>query len=115
MPRTEDILSTLRMVKEEHLDVRTITMGISLTGCVDRDLRKMCAAIRNRIVSVATGLADTCATVSARYDIPIVNRRLAVTPIARIADGHGVARNSKGSRWNCRSREGCSVWSYVRS
>lgn len=90
MPRTEDILSTLRMTKEEHLDVRTITMGISLTGCVDRDLRKMCAAIRNRIVSVATGLADACATVSARYDIPIVNRRLAVTPIARIADGHGV-------------------------
>ncbi|HTI52023.1 MAG TPA: PFL family protein [Planctomycetaceae bacterium] len=90
MPRTDDILSTLRMVKEEHLDVRTITMGISLTGCVDRDLRRMCAAIRQRIVSVAAGLAETCATVSARYDIPIVNRRLAVTPVARIAEGHGV-------------------------
>jgi uncharacterized protein (UPF0210 family) len=90
MPRTDDILSTLRMVKQEHLDVRTITMGISLTGCVDRDLGRMCAAIRQRIVSVAAGLAETCATVSARYDIPIVNRRLAVTPIARIAEGHGV-------------------------
>lgn len=90
MPRTEDILSTLRMTKEEHLDVRTITMGISLTGCVDRDLSRMCAAIRSRIVSVASGLADTCAMVSSRYNIPIVNRRLSVTPIARIADGHGV-------------------------
>lgn len=89
MPRTDDILSTLRMVKEEHLDVRTITMGINLTRCVDRDLKSMCAAIRERIVSSAAGLADACTFVSARYDIPIVNRRLAVTPIARIAEGHG--------------------------
>ncbi|MFN0051646.1 MAG: PFL family protein [Planctomycetales bacterium] len=91
MPHTEDILSTLRMVKEEHLDVRTITMGISLASCVERDLTAMCDAIRRRIISVASGLAEACATVSARYGIPIVNRRLAVTPIARIADGHGVA------------------------
>jgi len=90
MPRTEDILSTLRMVKQEHLDVRTITMGISLTSCVDRNLQTMCDRIHERIVSVASALAETCSTVSARYGIPIVNRRLAVTPIARIAAGHGV-------------------------
>lgn len=90
MPRTEDILSTLRMVKEEHLDVRTITMGISLAGCVDRDISRMCSAIHQRIVSVAAGLAEACSAVSSRYGIPIVNRRLAVTPIARIAEGHGV-------------------------
>src|SRR5436190_137951 len=89
MPRTEDILSTLRMVKQEHLDVRTITMGISLTGCVDRNLSTMCAAIRERIISVSAKLAESCETVSNRYGIPIVNRRLAVTPIARVADGHG--------------------------
>lgn len=90
MPRTEDILSTLRMVKQEHLDVRTVTMGINLTGCVDRDIGRLCANVHQRIVSVAAGLADTCGMVSARYGIPIVNRRLAVTPIARIAEGHGV-------------------------
>lgn len=78
------------MVKEEHLDVRTITMGISLTGCVDRDLSRMCGAIHQRIVSIAAGLAEACNSVSACYGIPIVNRRLAVTPIARIAEGHGV-------------------------
>lgn len=89
MPRTNDILSTLRMVKEEHLDVRTITMGVNLSSCVDRNLQKMCAAIRNRIVTVAAGLAETCQLVSARYDIPIVNRRLAVTPVARLSEGHG--------------------------
>lgn len=77
------------MVTQEHLDVRTVTMGINLTGCVDRDIKRLCANVHDRIVSVASGLADTCATVGARYGIPVVNRRLAVTPIARIADGHG--------------------------
>lgn len=90
MPRTEDILSTLRMVKQENLDVRTITMGINLSGCVDRDLRRMCDHIHARIVSAAENLAATCRTVSHRYGIPIVNRRLAVTPIGRIGYGHGV-------------------------
>lgn len=88
-PRTEDILSTVRMVQEENLDVRTITMGINLAGCADRDLSRLCACIHDRIVSQAEGLAETCATVSSRYGIPIVNRRLAVTPIARVAEGHG--------------------------
>lgn len=88
-PRTDDILSTVRMVQEENLDVRTITMGINLAGCVDRDLARMCTCIRDRIVSQAEALAETCATVSSRYGIPIVNRRLAVTPIARVAEGHG--------------------------
>ena len=89
MPRTEDILSTLRMVKQENLDVRTITMGINLTGCVDRDLGRLCSGIHERIVSAAANLAATCRMVSSRYGIPIVNRRLSVTPIARIGYGHG--------------------------
>ena len=87
MSQTEDILSTLRMVKQENLDVRTVTMGINLCGCVDRDAGKTCELIAMTIRSAAQKLKETCATVSARYGIPIVNRRLAVTPIARIADG----------------------------
>src|SRR5579871_1471716 len=90
MPRTEDILSTLRMVKQENLDVRTITMGINLSGCSDRDLGRLCDEIYKRITSAAENLAATCSTVSARYGIPIVNRRLSVTPIGRIGHGHGV-------------------------
>lgn len=87
MRRTEDILTTLRMVKQENLDVRTVTMGVNLSPCVDRDVDKMCRLIRERIIGVALNLSQTCRTVAARYGIPIVNRRLAVTPIARIADG----------------------------
>src|SRR5580704_13616694 len=90
MSQTEDILSTLRMVKQENLDVRTVTMGINLCGCVDRDIAKTCELISMTIRSAAQKLKETCTTVSARYGIPIVNRRLAVTPIARIADGFDV-------------------------
>jgi uncharacterized protein len=84
----DDILSTLQMVKQENLDVRTITMGINLAGCVDRDPRRLCDNIHARITSAARDLSTACSTVSARYGIPIVHRRLSVTPIARIADGH---------------------------
>jgi uncharacterized protein len=88
MPQTEDILSTLRMVKQENLDVRTVTMGINLSGCVDRDVARTCDLIAKTIRHSAHKLKETCATVSARYGIPIVHRRLAVTPIVRIADGY---------------------------
>ena len=87
MPQTDDILSTLRMVKQENLDVRTVTMGINLAGCVDRDVGRTCDLIARTIRTAANKLKETCATVSSRYGIPIVNRRLSVTPIVRIADG----------------------------
>ncbi|MAT16176.1 MAG: PFL family protein [Planctomyces sp.] len=87
MPRTEDILSTLRMVKQENLDVRTVTMGINLYHCIDRNLEQLCSNIYDRITRSAEQLQPTCETVSTRYGIPIVNKRLAVTPIQRIGDG----------------------------
>jgi hypothetical protein len=75
------------MVKQENLDVRTVTMGINLSDCVDRDIARACGLIGNKILASARSLNETCALVSARYGIPIVQRRLAVTPIARIGDG----------------------------
>lgn len=90
MERTEDILSTVEMVKQENLDVRAVTMGINLAGCADRDLHRLCENIYQRIITTAERLAEVCATVSARYGIPIVNRRLSVTPIGRIAHGFTV-------------------------
>ncbi|MCA9039061.1 MAG: PFL family protein [Planctomycetaceae bacterium] len=87
MPRTDDILSTLRMVKQENLDVRTVTLGINLFRCIDRNLNQLCDNIYDRITSSAKDLHATCETVSTRYGIPIVNKRLAVTPIQRIGEG----------------------------
>lgn len=88
MQRTDEILSTLRMVTQENLDVRTITMGINLAGCIDRDADNLCQSIHKRIIVAAEKLSQTCGMVATRYGIPIVHRRLAVTPIARIANGH---------------------------
>jgi uncharacterized protein (UPF0210 family) len=79
------------MVQQEHLDVRTITMGINLAGCSDPECRRLCEKIHARITSAAGRLAETCAAVSARYGIPIVHRRLAVTPVAQFADEHDSA------------------------
>ena len=59
MPRTEEILSTLRMVKQENLDVRTVTMGINLAPCVDRDAERLCRGVYERIVQTAARLSAT--------------------------------------------------------
>ncbi len=88
MPRIEDILSTLRMVRQENLDVRCITMGINLAGCSDSDIDKTCEKIHSTIITSAEHLSKTCEMVSDRYGIPVVNRRISVTPISRIADQH---------------------------
>ncbi len=87
MESAEEILSTLRMVQQEHLDVRAITMGINLAGCADRSVERTCGNILSRITRTAEKLAETCNLVATRYGIPVVNRRLSVTPVARITDG----------------------------
>jgi len=87
MPQAEEILSTLRMVKQENLDVRTVTMGINLLGCIDQDADRLCDNIYQRITSSAKDLRSTCEMVSARYGIPVVNKRLSVTPIQHVVEG----------------------------
>jgi uncharacterized protein (UPF0210 family) len=86
--RTEDVLATLGMVRQHKLDVRTVTMGIDLQPCASPDLHVLCARIRERIVHYAGRLAAVCREVEARYGIPIVNRRIAVSPIASVAAAH---------------------------
>ncbi len=89
MVRTEDILATIRMIHEENFDVRTVTMGISLLDCRSEDIGKLCRRIYERILSRAGKLRDACEALTAKYGVPIVNRRIAVTPISLIAAGHG--------------------------
>jgi hypothetical protein len=76
------------MVRQHKLDVRTVTMGVDLQSCGSPDTRVLCDAIRTRILRYAGRLREVCAEVEARYGIPIVNRRLAVSPIASVAAGH---------------------------
>jgi uncharacterized protein (UPF0210 family) len=89
MPLTinpNEILETIHMVEMENLDVRTITMGISLRDCADPDIKTACEKIYNKIYRYAENLVKTGETIESDYGLPIVNKRISVTPIALIAE-----------------------------
>ncbi len=85
---TEDILKTIEMVQLENLDVRTVTMGINIQGCADGDSSRMLRTLRSRIHSAAGNLVSCCEEVTAKYGIPVVNRRLAVSKASDLLEGH---------------------------
>ena len=80
-----DILETIRMIQDECLDIRTITMGISLLDCIDPDIDKACEKVYEKITSKAKNLVATGEQIEKEYGIPIINKRIAVTPIAMLA------------------------------
>ncbi|EPD77526.1 PFL family protein [Atopobium sp. oral taxon 199] len=81
----QEVAETLAMVGEQNLDLRTITMGISLNSCADEDLNRMCEKVYERIVRQAEHLVDVAVDLECEYGIPIANKRVSVTPIAQIA------------------------------
>ena len=81
---TRDILETIQMITDENLDVRTVTMGISLLDCIDPDPARACEKIYNKITTKAANLVPVVEKISADYGIPIVNKRISVTPIAML-------------------------------
>ena len=80
-----DILSTLDMIDNQHLDIRTITMGISLLDCADEDLSACCKKIYDKITRCAKDLVRVGREIEAEFGIPIVNKRISVTPISLVA------------------------------
>ena len=84
MLNLNDIMETITMIQEEDLDIRTITMGISLLDCADTDIDKSCEKVYNKIYSRAKDLVAVGETISKKYGIPIVNKRVAVTPISML-------------------------------
>ena len=85
MINTHDILETINMIDNENLDVRTITMGISLLDCIDSDIQKACDKIYDKICRYAGNLVKTGEEISKDYGIPIIHKRVSVTPISMIA------------------------------
>ena len=81
----KDILSTLDMIDNQHLDIRTITMGISLLDCADPDLSACCQKIYDKITRCAKDLVRVGQEIEAEFGIPIVNKRISVTPISLVA------------------------------
>lgn len=80
-----EILETIKMVADQHFDVRTITIGIDLHDCISPDLATLNQNIFNKITTVGKDLVQTAKELSAKYGVPIVNQRISVTPIAQIA------------------------------
>ena len=84
-----DIMETITMIQDENLDIRTITMGISLLDCADSDIDRSCEKIYNKITTKAKDLVAVGESIERKYGIPIVNKRISVTPIALLVAASG--------------------------
>lgn len=84
MLNTKDILETITMIQDENLDIRTITMGISLLDCCHSDIDVCCEKIYNKITTYAKDLVKTGEQIEKELGIPIINKRISVTPIAMV-------------------------------
>ena len=82
----DDILETNRMITENKLDVRTITMGISLRDCAHPNIKQFCQNVYDKVTSSAEFLVKTGEDIEAEYGIPIIHKRVSVTPIASAAE-----------------------------
>ena len=77
-----DVIETINMVEKENLDIRTITMGISLLDCFDSNIDSTCDKIYKKIFDYSHNLVNVGETIESEYAIPIINKRISVTPIA---------------------------------
>ena len=84
MLNVSDILETIGMIREENLDIRTITMGISLLDCVSEDENRLCERVYDKITKTAQNLVPVGCDIQKKYGIPIVNKRVSVTPVSLI-------------------------------
>lgn len=89
MINTKDILETINMIQEENLDIRTITMGISLLDCADSDIDRACQRVYDKICRKAEHLVETGENIEKEYGIPIINKRISVTPVSMLLGASG--------------------------
>ena len=89
MTGRDDILQTIDMLQNEHLDVRAVNMGVDIFDCADRNIDTACKLVREKILRCASPLISACKSVSRRYGIPVVNKRVSISPVADVMAGHG--------------------------
>lgn len=99
-----EVISTLNMLRTEHLDVRTVTLGVSLFDCVSHDIDLFIANVKDKILRHAAQLVRVCDEVGDKYGIPVVNKRISVSPIAVVAAPFG----SAGMVRVCRALDDCA-------
>lgn len=98
MLHSDQILATVEMIQKENLDVRTVTMGINLLDCRGGDVAETCKKVEDKILSCAGNFVETCNEISKTFGIPIVNKRISITPIAFVGAGfdrHGFVELAK--------------------
>jgi len=105
----KNVLETNEMIDKQHLDIRTITMGISLLDCVSEDIDRCCDKIYEKICRRAANLVKVGEAIEGEYGIPIVNKRISVTPIALIAGGCSSADYVPVARTLDRAAKSCGV------
>ena len=91
MLRTDEILSTIQMLHAEHLDVRTVTLALNVDDCAATSMDQVCRKLREKVLSRASRLVETCDRIGRKYGIPVTNKRLAISPAAHLLAGHGEA------------------------
>ena len=94
MINSSEILQTIRMFDQQHLDIRTTTMGISLLDCADPDRDTACRKIYDKICRRAQHLVATGEAIEKEFGIPIVNKRVSVTPISMAARSRAAAKGT---------------------
>ncbi|MDD4094626.1 MAG: PFL family protein [Oscillospiraceae bacterium] len=104
-----EVLETIKMFQEQHLDVRTVTMGISLLDCISPSASNACSKIYEKITRYAKNLVRVCDDISREYRIPIINKRISVTPIAIIAAASGETNCSCYAQTMDRAARECGV------
>ena len=90
MINKQEVFETVSMIQEQKLDIRTITMGISLRDCADENPEKACTKIYDKITKTASELVKTGENIEMEYGIPIINKRISVTPMAMVAESSKV-------------------------
>lgn len=85
MPSLQKVIDAIDMIDKQHLDIRTITMGISLLDCASEDAGRCCEKIYDKICHKAENLVKTGESIEREFGIPIVNKRISVTPMALVA------------------------------
>lgn len=109
MLEINDILETISMIDKQHLDIRTVTMGISLFDCVSEDAGRLCDNIYDKITRLAGNLVQTGEDISRQYGIPIIHKRVAVTPVSLVARGMNPDDMVKIAKTLDRAADSCGI------
>ena len=109
MLRTDEILSTIEMLHSEHLDVRTVTLGLNVNECAATSVETLCRKLKDKILSCAGRLVETCDRVGGKYGIPVTNKRIAISPASIILAGHGRGAALQLARTLDEAAEACGV------